>query len=94
MAEHNSGDAMLEDSPSEVEEFLRDAVEMDDVQDPNLGDVQAEPGEVVAVIDGVEIRHLPDESGHVLPVEDESGEVIGEDSFPESELGVESGDDR
>jgi hypothetical protein len=87
MGERNSEAAALEDSPSDVEEFLSDAVEMKDVDDPDLGDVQAEPGEVIAVVDGVEIRHVIDDSDHVLSIEDDSGEIIGKDSFPDSERG-------
>lgn len=90
MAEQNAGPPGLEDSPSDVEEFLRDAVEMSDVADPDLGDVQAAPGEVVGVVDGVEFRHLTDETDHVLPIEDESGRVIGRGSFPDGELGKPS----
>ena|SRR5919106_63645 len=90
MAERNAGPPALEDSPSDVEEFLHDAVEMSEVADPDLGDVQAAPGEVVGVVDGVEVRHLTDETDHVLPIEDESGRVIGRDSFPDGELGETS----
>ena len=83
----------LEDSPSEVEQFMRDAVDMEDVEDPNLGDVLAKPGEVVAVVDGIEIRHLTDESDHVLPIKDGTGEVIGKGSFPEVAFEDEPGGD-
>jgi hypothetical protein len=82
MAEQNSEAAALEDSPSDMEAFLRDAVEMDEVEDPDLGDVDAGPGEVVAMEDGVEVRH-PLETHPFQPVEDESGQLIGKDSFPE-----------
>ena len=75
--------SLLEESPTEVAELLRDAVTMDAAGEPELGDVDVPPGEVVGIVDGVEIRHLTDESDHVLPVEDENGELIGKDSFPE-----------
>ena len=91
MAERNSEAAPLEDSPSDVEEFLRDAVEGDEVDDPDLGDVDAGPGEVVAIEDGVEVRH-PLETHPFQPVEDESGELIGKDSFPEVADGPSDGD--
>jgi hypothetical protein len=90
MTEQNSDAEALEDSPSEEQELLRDAVEMDAVPEPELGDVQAEPGEEIAVVDGVPIRNVFDESDRVLPVEDDSGQVIGKDSFPEDASGVES----
>jgi hypothetical protein len=86
MTEQNSADGALEDSPSEEQEFLRDAVEMDAVSEPGLGDVQAELGAEIAVVDGVSVRNVFDESNRVLPVEDESGQVIGGDSFPEDAL--------
>jgi hypothetical protein len=86
MTEQNSADEALEDSPSEEQEFLRDAVEMDAVPDPGLGDVQAEPGAEIAVVDGIAVRNVVDERDLVLPVEDDSGQVIGGDSFPEDAL--------
>ena len=91
MTEQDPADAALEDSPSEEQEFLQDAVEMDDVPEPGLGDVQAEPGAEIAVVDGVPVRNVVDERDLVLPVEDDSGQVIGRDSFPEdaSEADVE-----
>jgi hypothetical protein len=72
---------LLEDPPEVVEELLRDAVEAD--AEAEIGDVDVAPGEVVGIVDGVEIRHVTDESDHVLPIEDENGELIGKDSFPE-----------
>jgi len=75
--------SVLAESPEEVQELLRDAVTMEAAGEPELGDVDVAPGEVVGIVDGVEIRHLTDESDHVLPVEDENGELIGKDSFPE-----------
>jgi hypothetical protein len=76
--------SVLEESPEVVEDLLRDAVEMAAAEgDLGLGDVDVPPGEVVAVVSGVEIRHLTDEGDHVLPVEDENGELIGNDTFPE-----------
>jgi hypothetical protein len=90
MAEQDSADEALADSPSEEQEFLRDAVEMDAVPEPGLGDVQAEPGAEIAVVDGVSVRNVLDERDRVQPVEDDSGQVIGSDSFPEDALGAES----
>jgi hypothetical protein len=86
VSEQNQADDALQDSTSEEQEFLRDAVEMDDVPEPGLGDVQAEPGAEIAVVDGVAIRNVIDERDRVLPVEDDSGQVIGRDSFPEDAL--------
>ena len=75
--------SVLAESPAEIQEFLRDAVTMEAAGEPELGDVDVAPGEVVGIVDGVEIRHLPDESDHVLSIEDMNGELIGKDSFPE-----------
>ncbi len=73
--------SLLDDPPEELEELLAGAEEAD--PQAEVGDVDAAPGEVVGVVDGVELRHLTDESDHVLPIEDENGELIGKDSFPE-----------
>lgn len=73
--------SLLEDPPEVVAELSAGAEEAD--PDAKVGDVDVAPGEVVGVVDGVEIRHLTDESDHVLPIEDENGELIGKDSFPE-----------
>jgi hypothetical protein len=73
--------SLLEDPPEVVEELLAGAEEAD--PEAEVGDVNVAPGEVVGVVDGVEIRHRTDESDHVLPIEDENGELIGKGSFPE-----------
>lgn len=49
-----------------------------------LGDVLAAPGEVIDVVDGVEIRHEVDERDVVLSVVDDEDQLIGGDSFPET----------
>jgi hypothetical protein len=50
----------------------------------DLGDVLAAPGEVVGVADGKEVRHEVDDRDIVLPIEDDDGELIGKESFPET----------
>jgi hypothetical protein len=60
--------SLLEDPPEVVEGLLADAVEAAAVEGQELGGVDVTPGEIVGVVDGVEIRHLTDESDHVLPI--------------------------
>jgi hypothetical protein len=82
-------DDPLAESAAEEDELFQDAVEMNELEDPNdIGGVEAELGEVIDVVDGVEIRNLADERDLVLPIEDGSGALIGGDSFPETNGGV------
>ena len=72
--------------PPEVEDALFDeAVAMEDLDNPDdIGDVTVEVGEVIDLVDGVEIRNEVDERDLVLPVRDADGNLIGGDSFPET----------
>ena len=49
-----------------------------------LGDVSAAPGEVIGEVGGVTIRYEVDDRDIVLPIEDDDGELIGKESFPET----------
>ena len=83
MTGQNPDDPLAE--PPSVEDALFDeAVAMEDLENPDeVGDVDAELGEVIDVVDGVEIRNEADERDLVLPTEDANGNLIGGDSFPE-----------
>ena len=82
-------DDPLAESASEEDLLFEDAVEMEEMEDPSdVGGVEAELGQVIDVVDGVEIRNLADERDLVLPIEDGSGALIGGDSFPETAGGV------
>jgi hypothetical protein len=85
MTGQSPGDLLAE--PPSVEDALFDeAVAMEDLEDPDdVGDVDVEVGEVIDVVDGIEIRNEADERDLVLPVEDASGALIGGDAFPEVE---------
>jgi hypothetical protein len=79
MTEQDPAAEALDDPPTGMD----DAVELADLEDPDLGDVQAAPGEVIGIVDGEEIRNLVDERDTFLPVVDDEGQLIGRDSFPE-----------
>lgn len=84
MTEQESAAAAIDDSGSAMQELIDDAVEMGDIDEPDLGDVLSGPGELVGVVDGVEVLNVADESDHVLSIEDGSGQVIGSDGFPDN----------
>jgi hypothetical protein len=77
-------DDPLAEPPSVEDALFDEAVAMEDLDDPDdVGDVDVEVGEVIDVVDGVEIRNEVDERDLVLPVEDAAGALIGGDTFPE-----------
>ena len=79
-----SPDDPLAEPPSVEDTLFDEAVAMEDLENhDDVGDVDVEIGEVIDVVDGVEIRNEADERDLVLPVEDATGALIGGDVFPE-----------
>jgi hypothetical protein len=71
--------AILQDPPDELQAFMDDAVEMSEVEEPQLGDV--DPGAVLTV-DG-EVVSLPAaDAERLLSTLDGDSHVIGEGEFP------------